>query len=129
MTSSLGYSQSKDSLHDDAVAISILSKIAHLIQPQKMEDLDPRTIALLHSDFKHFTDTQRGQILKKQGEELAKMLVTGNLTPTDSINRFTPADEIIKFLRNKVKAYAKLSNAPTWIYKLYEIKPTKMQNH
>ena len=135
-------SQIKDSLHDNAVAVSVLSKVAYINNPPKsdkketgpikIEMPDPRTIALLRSDFEHFTDTKRGLILKQKGLDLVNLLLYGSLTPSnpynptiesvnDPLRKKSPA-ELEEYVNIRIHEYLKLSNAPEWLYKIYKIK-------
>ena len=133
-----------DSKHlDDTVAAGIVFKLAYLFGCEgtwsTLETANPESfqsaMTLISKDLSHFSDTERGILLRKEGEQLISFLSKAVRLTSEAPDEEKPDIEAEKFLRDigldpkkaepaklvqilthRIAAYAKQSNTPTWVY-------------
>jgi hypothetical protein len=127
---------------DDTVAAGIIFKLSYLLGGEgtwsDMNDQTPKrfqgAMTLISKDSLLFSNTERGQKLKKQGNDLITFISKSYLftmTPTDKLDPKLDADKFFKdlgfepglvdpirfaqLITDRIDAYAKLSNTPSWV--------------
>ena len=128
---------------DDTVAAGMVFKIGYLFQCEGTwagenifnHERFEKAMKSISRDLSHFSNTDRGASLKKEGDQLISFLIKGVVltsTPSDSVKtnnemekfllelglepkNVDPA-ELAKIITNRIANYAKLTNTPTWVY-------------
>ena len=128
---------------DDTVAAGIVFKIGYLFQsqgtwagenifnPERFE----KAMKSISRDLSYFSNTQRGDSLKKEGDQLISFVIKGVVLTSRPSDSTKTNNEMEKFLRelgldsknvdpaelaqiitNRIANYAKLTNTPRWVY-------------